>query len=133
MRAAGTRSGLTIEFGRESRDEWESQYETMLTGGDAEQRGFEHRTLRKASSAWARWRKWIAIRSPDQDPYEVQAVHLAAFFKAVSTRGPTAASGVFDSLKWIRRYVKITLPLEATVVAKYELPAPGHTPHRNPL
>ena len=114
VRAAGFHSALRDEFTQHAAEEWEHGYLEVLTGGDT-QAGFEHSTLQKAAAAWKRWKRWYAAPQPDGNAFAPQPVDLAAFFRSVAKHGPMAASGVFASLEWLRRYAKLThKPVSAT-------------------
>ena len=125
VRAAGQHSDLNAEYTPDTASEWEELYLAALTG-DGKQAGYEHGTLYRAAAAWNRWQVWAKKHRPTADPFAPQPVALAAFFKSLELRGPTAASGAFTSLEWIRRHARIDLPLDAEVVAHYRHPQAGH-------
>ena len=128
VRAAGPLSGLQDEFTKDTVSEWENSYLDLLTGG-ATQAGFEHSTMQRAASAWSRWRRWLSMRHPDTNAFAPEPVVVSAFLKSTATKGPTAASGVFTSLDWLRRHARLTrLPLEASIVEHFRHQSAGHMP-----
>ena len=126
VRAADAQSGLSAEFTSDTAAEWTTQYLAVLTGGGT-QSGFEHATMYRAVGAWRRWCSWTLRHRPTEDPLASTPVALASFLKSVAVRGPTAASGTYSALDWLRRHAKLSgLPLDAAVVQHYRHPHAGH-------
>ena len=53
-------------------------------------------------------------------------VLMVGFLHSVSSRGPTAAQGVFGHLDFLQRHTKLRLPLDAAIVVRYKGGAVGH-------
>ena len=61
-------------------------------------------------------------------------VLLAGFLHSVTSRGPTAAEGVFGHLDFLQRHAKLRLPLDSAIVVRYKSGAVGHIAmQQNPL
>ena len=132
VHAAGPKSKLATEFDDSSRPEWETSFLEVLTGGDT-QAGFEHKTLQKASAAWRRWESWLTQQHVQGDPFQPTPIHLSAFLKSVSKKGPTAAQGIFTSFEWLRKHAGLdNLPLQASVVEHFKHPHAGHLSSQQP-
>ena len=62
--------------------------------------------------AFKRWTSYHAQHCPSDVPYWMPTpLQLSGFFSHISRGGPTAAKGVFSSLKWWREHVGVPFPV----------------------
>ena len=94
-------------------------------------RKFQTTTTDRLSSLCSSMKRWVAWHSRfapgDQPFWKPSPVTLSQFFSFVSRGGPTAASGVFQALKWWAEQVGLPLPLRHAIVSHWAVPEQGHT------
>lgn len=130
IRKAGTSSSLTKEREDATADteQWDWAYTEILTGSDG-QAGFEATTLQKAASTWARWLAWHEshLGAKVSCPYQPAALTMRNFLKKVSANGPTAATGAWQSLSWLRQHAGLVhLPMGTPLVEAFRHAKAGH-------
>lgn len=73
-------------------------------------------------------RRWLQFAAENHVNVANPApLHLAAFFKKIARGGPTAASGVYQALRWLVLNLGALLPVEHVLVRPFRLHAPGHS------
>ena len=73
-------------------------------------------------------RRWLQFASEKQVSVMNPApLYLAAFFQHVARGGPTAASGVYQALRWLVLNLGVSLPIDHVLVRPFRLHAPGHS------
>ena len=94
-------------------------------------RKFQATTTDRLSSLCSSMKRWVAWHSRfapgDQPFWKPSPVTLSQFFAFVSRGGPTAASGVFQALKWWTEQVGLPMPLKHAIVSHWAVPEQGHT------
>ena len=83
-----------------------------------------------AIRTWKRWLKWVTFLPTGAavDTWAPQPIHLGAFLLDVSKGGPTAASGAWASLEWLRMHIGVPIPTDQPLVSSFRHASPGHTP-----
>ena len=83
--------------------------------------------------AFKRWTSFHCMRCSCDSPYwQPTALQLSAFPEHVSRGGPTAAKGVFSSMKWWREHVGAPLPVSDGLVLHWGVADQTHCAEPKP-
>ena len=100
----------------------------MEAFADALANRFDSGSMNHAAACWARWLRWRASQvdiSPDAAA--PLSLELATFLGDTRSKGPTAARGVFNGLRFIRDHLGVhTLPLDSPLLVAFRSADPGH-------
>ena len=98
---------------------------------------FDHRGMRHAAAVWRKWRTWRAEQPcpPGDRLAAPDALSLAIFLDDGAGKGPTAAWGVLNGLKWLAAHAGLhRLPLSSPLLMRCHAPGTTHVQkHANEL